>query len=614
MTLDPAALIEALIQAGTISAADRERATEALRAGETLLGALLRVSALRFSDLVALHFGPNGLLANAERPLSDRLGARLIAAKVLTQFQLKQALMTQVQQSQPLGRILLEGHGLSSAALEAALASQEPLKPRLPDNDQLGPLLMRWGILSPEQWRGVLAAGRNPAETLLAQHLCNREHLQRAHQYIQEKRALLLRRRHRLGEVLVSTGALDRETLTKAVACQVDQPFMLGELLVMQRYCSPEAVLEGLAEQQRRYEADAEAVLPPLTPVQPPEVPTPEPELEDEVPPLDRRRVIAVALAVSVIVGAAALYGMRYGKGDYAWLGLFKRPGEETRQAKRSAPGDVLGGTDRGSEDQGPASRYDDLSIPNAPDGRQESTAQMEADEGVRYDPFAQDGAPSTPNTMAPMTELPRENGQSEGAFGTLSGAQAPQAPGAYPMAGTNGAQKARYDMNGTSGANAPGQAPPPRGTATREGATTPMQQGPASQPASYPMRAAERDGAFPAPANVPPPPVEASAKKMSASAGEVDERTINRSGAIFHYRLGQAHFTQGRVAAARQEFLAALATDPDNPLPFYYLGRLEEGAGRKAEAVKAYSRYLARLPNGEFRDEVTARIQQLKN
>ncbi|HEY9900325.1 MAG TPA: tetratricopeptide repeat protein [Pantanalinema sp.] len=609
MPIDSSALVEALVNAGTISTADRDRAAEALRERETLLNALLRVSPLRFADLVTLHFGPNGLPSHGERSLNDRLGARLIAAKALTQFQLKQALMAQVHQPQPLGRLLQEGHGVSASAIQAALGSQEVLKPRLSDADQLGPLLIRWGILSPEQWRAVLAAGRNPAQTLLAQHLCNKEHLQRAHLYLQEKRALFLRRRHRLGEVLVATRVLDRETLAKALACQVDQPFMLGELLVMQRYCSPEAVLEGLAEQQRRYDADAEALLPPLTPVLPPELPAPEPEPE-EAPRPDRRRAIALALAVTVIIGSATWYGMRFQKGDFGWLGMFARPGQAGKSPGRSAPGDVLSGSASAPQDQGPASRYDDLSIPGAEATLQGSSASLLADLGLRDDPFAKDGAPSTPNTMPPMSELPSQGVRGEGVFAAPEGAGPPRATQANPMSGPAGAPSSRYPMS-----HDPVPAPQPAG----QGVSAPSPFS-SSQPSLNarltldPMRGREGDAAFTPPANVPPPPVEPSRRKLTTAPSDLDERTINRSGAVFHYRLGQANFAQGRTAAARQEFLAALATDPDNPLPLYYLGRLEEAAGRGAEARKAYERYLARLPNGEFRAEVAIRIQRLKN
>lgn len=610
MPTDSSSLVEALLHAGTISELDRTRATEALRGGETLLSALLRVSPLRFADIVALHFGSMGLPSNAERSLNDRLGARLIAAKALTQFQLKQALMAQVDQSQPLGRLLQEAHGVTAGAIEAAVSAQEPLRPRLPEADRLGPLLIRWGILTPEQWRGVLAAGRNPAETLVAQHLCNREHLQRAHVYMQEKRALLLRRRHRLGEVLVSTGGLDRETLAKALACQVDQPFMLGELLVMQRYCSPEAVIEGLAEQQRRYDADVGALLPPITPVRPPDVPTPEPE-QEEAPKPDRRRVLAIAVAVTVIIGSATWYGMRFGQGDYGWLGMFRRPGQAARSTSSSQPGDVLGGSAGAPEDQGPASRYDDLTIPGAQPSPQGASASMEAADGVRYDPFADDGAPNTPNALPPMSELPREGARGEGAFGALSGSNDPQAPNAYPMTGTSGAQSKRYQMGGMNGELAPALLEPQQ---PLTGASSPRDPALVPRLATDPMQAQRTGATFTAPANVPPPPVEASGKKMTTPTSDLDERTINRSGAVFHYRLGQAHFAQGRAAAARQEFMAALATDPGNPLPFYYLGRLEEASGRKAEARQAYERYLARTPNGEFRDEVATRIQRIKN
>lgn len=602
-------LTHRLVRAGLMTDDELRRAIEARRPDETPLSAVLRTTGVRFSDLVTVRFGAKGLAPSFERPFADRLGMRLVAAKAITQFQLKQALMAQAHAQRPLGRIMAESQGVSEAALKEAAQSHGPPAPKLTESDSLGATLVRWGLITPQQWQSVLLAKRSPAETLVAQHLCNREHLMRVQAYQKAKLAALAERRHRLGEVLVGLGSLEGETLAKMLACQVDQPFMFGELLVMQRACSPEAVLEGLAEQQRLYRVDAEEFLPPLEPMQPPEPPK---ELEAPATRPDRRRVWAIALGVAALLGYAAWYGLRYGGNDYGWLAMFRQPPSREQRDAKGRIGELKGGSQQGAGPRDPGSRFDPLEIPE--NGRQ--GARMEAPPATRYDPFAQDGAPTTPNLNAPMAELspgvPSDAElQAEASFGdpTVRG------NATYPMQGRAEFGGERYAMGTADAPRAQGDPMRrPEGPQARTGPEGPSAERLSPQGVRYGMRGAEGARDVTPPAKVLGTPIARVGNQTLEAQQALDEETVSQSSSIFRFRLGQAFFAQGKLESARQEFMAARAADPKNPLPLYYLGRLSEQRGARASARTYYRQYLDEAPGGEFSGEASARMRLLGN
>lgn len=606
----PDELTHRLIRAGHLTEAELARAIAQRRPDETPLSAVLRTTGVRFSDLVAVRFGPHGHSPSFERPLSDRIGMRLVANKAITQFQLKQALMAQAQAVRPLGRILAESFGVSEAAIREAALTHAPPAPKLAESDSLGSTLVRWGLITSKQWQQVLLAGRSPAETLVAHHLCNRDHLMRVQAYQKAKLGALAERKHRLGDVLVSLGSLDRETLAKMLACQVDQPFMFGELLVMQRACSPEAVLEGLAEQHRRYDEDAEAFLPPLEPVQPPE---PLKALEEPPSRPDRRRQWAIALAAATLLGYGAWYGLRYSGNNYGWLAMFRQASPEGQAASRGAIGELRGGSDPSAGPQEPASRFDPLNVPQTQAEVGRAGAQMEGQAPEPYEPFARDGAPTTPNLNVQSSELspggPAKTGfQPEVSFerdATMrSGAS-------YPMQRAEGADSDRYATTPREPGDPMRRAEGPQG---RAGAPAPIAERQGPQGARYGMGAPEGANAITPPAKVPRAPVARVGNRNLAAQNELDDGTVNQSSSVFRFRLGQAYFSQGKLESARQEFQAARAADPKNPLPLYYLGRLSEQRGGREVARTYYREYLEQAPNGEFSGDAGARLRQLAN
>lgn len=610
----PEALTHRLIRAGHMTEAELHRAIQQRRPDESPLSAVLRSTGVRFSDVVAVRFGHQGLSPVFERPFAERLGMRLVAAKAITQFQLKQALIAQAQAMRPLGRILAESFGVGEAAIREAAQSHAPPAPKLLEGDSLGATLIRWGLITAQQWQSVLLARRSPAETLLSLHLCNREHLLRVQAYQKAKLAALAERRHRLGEVLVGLGSLDRETLAKMLACQVDQPFMFGELLVMQRACTPEAVLEGLAEQQRLYQEEAEAFLQPLEPVTPPEPPK---ELEAASPRPGRRRRWAAILGVAALLGYAAWYGMRYGGNDYGWLAMFRQPPPANRTGNKGLVGELKGGSEQSDGPQEPGSRIDPLDMPQTQSDVGQAGAQMEGRPGATYQPFTQDGAPTTPNNNAQMSELspgslPNAGVQPEVGFDQET---AFRSNASYPMQRNGGFGTDREAGPRPGGPNP--QADPmrqPEGEQANPDPAARRAERTNPQAIRYGTRGAEGAQQITPPARVPLVPVPQVGNKALEARNELDEATVKQSSAIFRFRLGQAYYGQGKLESARQEFMAARAADPKNPLPLYYLGRLNEQRGAHGAAHTYYRQYLEQAPSGEFSGDAKARMARLGN
>jgi len=74
----------------------------------------------------------------------------------------------------------------------------------------------------------------------------------------------------------------------------------------------------------------------------------------------------------------------------------------------------------------------------------------------------------------------------------------------------------------------------------------------------------------------------------------------------------GQDAALQGEHAAARDAFTKAAQRAPSNARLAYYLGREHEALNEATEAVRAYCRYLALVPNAPDGDEVRGRIVRL--
>jgi Flp pilus assembly protein TadD len=84
---------------------------------------------------------------------------------------------------------------------------------------------------------------------------------------------------------------------------------------------------------------------------------------------------------------------------------------------------------------------------------------------------------------------------------------------------------------------------------------------------------------------------------------------------AELHYLLGATLLQQNRLDAARAELEKAVALKPDLPEAWYGLGVYHKLAGDKAEAIKAFERFLQLPPaqDPQARTEAEKELQELK-
>lgn len=78
---------------------------------------------------------------------------------------------------------------------------------------------------------------------------------------------------------------------------------------------------------------------------------------------------------------------------------------------------------------------------------------------------------------------------------------------------------------------------------------------------------------------------------------GVSEQRTLNRSLAIYHMMLGRIRAAQGDAGAARQEFETALRNDPEFGFPYIGLGNIEYSAGHCAQALASYDKAVQLAP-----------------
>ncbi len=78
-------------------------------------------------------------------------------------------------------------------------------------------------------------------------------------------------------------------------------------------------------------------------------------------------------------------------------------------------------------------------------------------------------------------------------------------------------------------------------------------------------------------------------------------------------FLAGLARLEIRQFEVALQDFQRYEGVLPDNPNTLYYVGRCQEGLGRRSEAVASYRRYLEEAPQGEHAEEVRRKLVQWK-
>lgn len=564
--------------------------------GETALSWLVRHDACSFDRIVATLLRATPLPPS--RPLQDRLGMRLLGDRQIRQGELKQALAMQAERARPLGSILVERFGLSESALQAALRAQTPLQATLGPQDAPAALLVRWGALKREDWESASLLGPKAFEVLVANGQLLPANVRRADAFRKAKLRLLAEGRFRLGEILVERMTIDRETLGKVLAGQVDQSYRLGELLIRRRLASAEAVLEGLIDQARRYESAAESGLPPLE-----FPPPPAPKLDEPKKP-KRRSLIWFGLAGVSLLGALVFAG-RYTRGDFAWLSAFNLPAERLASRERAAA-ELLGGSQFSGPRRERATAFDPLDLPQSELSSQPIGTPLGG---------AMTGAPLAGGFIgdasaegflgAPMAEaLPEE------------GFQAPLAP--EPVGAGEAAQSV-----GSSGVKDSVAYDPQRRMGARRTQTSRDAELQALAAVQYPIQEGRHLAEQPADrigGRIQDPTQRESQLQAPIGLGRTLEGRpaesiqVRRDTAVFRLRLGRSLYERKDAASAREEFLSAIGLDPTLSPPHYYLGRIAEDRGDREVAAKWYRSYLARASGGEHADEVQDRLKRLAN
>ena len=339
-----------LVRQGTLPPEAAAQALEQAREGEPLDMALSRLGVVNLDSWLEALVGKQWLLPPASRPFGQRIGMRLLAGHAISQGQLKQALGAQAAAGphRLLGQIL----GIPDVALRKLLEDQKPSPTPFPEADSLGECLIRWGCVSRTDWVGAQRAGPDAAGTLVKAGKLLASHVARANTYREALGHHYAARTIRLGQVLVERG-LDREALAKALACQVDQPLPLAELMLLHRLLAPGEAARALGQQAARYRILAETGLPPLEPKARPAAPA---AIAPTRPTRPRRPFPRQAYALAVFgifcLTYALAFGARQRGVDYGWFnaffpqpaataGLYNPPGgtvhevSESRQLKR---------------------------------------------------------------------------------------------------------------------------------------------------------------------------------------------------------------------------------------------------------------------------------------
>ncbi|MBM3275048.1 MAG: hypothetical protein FJZ00_07835, partial [Candidatus Sericytochromatia bacterium] len=656
-----------LLRLGLLTAEQASKALEQARPDEPLDMALSRLGMVSLDTWVDAVIGRSFIPSSSARPFGDRLGMRLLARRAITQGQLKKALEAQAADPgphRPLGQLL----GVAPGVLDAALESQAKSAPMVAEADGLGEVLIRWGCVSRTDWLRAQRAGADPAQALVKAGKLLPSHVLRAKAYREALVRHLTVRSVRLGHILLerpsgdteigggsghgsssghgsgsghgsSSGhghspsrgqGLDRATLAKALAWQVDQHMPLAELLVLHRLIGPGDAARTIGEQAAQYRHLAEAGLPPL------EVRRPEPARVG-VPQRPRRRfpreyAALAAFGVFMLVYAIA-YNQRLAGRDFGWLNAFFPRTPAPAAVYRPPGGEVHGvSLSRGATGPITVERVDRLDLPlRGPLARLEpgQTTAGAIQPAQNLDEAGPAGTPG-PGTGARPGETFAPPAIPVAAIGTPNPATpeaAASAEGLAQIVPSLGPQR-RFP--------APAFGDRTREAAHQEASFPPMEGGKVpglgrDKRFSYPM---ER----PLVLATPPPPTPepgdepAAMKKfradlarlrtaearhrrtgqtLRAEGREADAQralalaeTVRRSQSVFRVRIGEAYYRAGDRVAAASELRGAAHDDPTFALPHYFLGSIARDRGDRAGAVAAWRHYLALAPEGEYAPE----------
>lgn len=546
----PSDLASRLLRKGLLTPQGLARLQSDIRLGETLGAALVRLNLTTLAQLIEATIGINNLPRGYHRPFGERVGIRAARNK---QALLKQALSRQASELKPLGA-LLNTLGILQVQIEESIAGQMPLRGNLSEADSGEAWLLRWGRSREEN---------DPRYLDRVQRVRNLMH------------RALLKGSHRLGTLLVNKGVITLEQLSNALAWQVDQPYPLGELLVMHRLCAPEQIIEGLLQQQAEYRLEAEGNLPPLAP----------PPAKVEQKKQSRRWMVVLGILLGCIV--LAWGGNRL---LFAWL---RRPPHTTED--NSLAGRMLGGPlvqDPGSLDSEGDSQRQRLSH--------------------KFDGKLKDGKFTSEMASSDINRF-QENGMqkfdSEGFRGTKPGnieGKAFEGNVLNPPAMQGSVEKGQWEKSRTGEMQASLKRKSVQSAAFAKLEAKLKQLRLPSGKLKDPLEAARL--------------VADLIRSEQLRLGLLDEdfltgmnpADVNHTSALFCNETGESYLEGQSMASAASEFLTAITLDPTVSAPYYHLGSLVEKAGDNQSAISFYKRYLQVAPVGRYSSNANERLKTL--
>ena len=78
------------------------------------------------------------------------------------------------------------------------------------------------------------------------------------------------------------------------------------------------------------------------------------------------------------------------------------------------------------------------------------------------------------------------------------------------------------------------------------------------------------------------------------------------------YYKMARALHESSGVKAAIPWYERAVREEPENPMPYYYLGFAYKDRGQRAKAVQLFKQYLVKRPDAEDKQDIELEIEDL--
>lgn len=249
-----------LINQGVILEGDLEEALRNQRVARQSLGKILVSMGACSQRDIESYEKTTGRSFQSE--IDDiNLGNYLIKTETITRRALEEALRIQQRGRQVMGELLVSMGLCSSSQIERVLQFQkELLETHRSGVEKLGSILIHCGKVPPakiEEAVKLQTMGRQPFGVILvALGACTAEDVNLALEIQQRWREVQKTSGDRLGEVLVQQSIITERELEAPLLEHMREERPLGQILIEQNLCSPEAIIGALIERDRTRQYD----------------------------------------------------------------------------------------------------------------------------------------------------------------------------------------------------------------------------------------------------------------------------------------------------------------------------------------------------------------------